>query len=162
MQHCSLWIFIWSIDLWSVWVLVKWLSLHWMVVICIGDGVFLIILTMLIGSSFCSEKSFRYRIGYLWTYKFNRTVGSKVVIISGSSERWDVSTGGSSTSHGREARWDIGIFPLETIWRVIVIGLEGDFRVFPLNKKIFTLNITVGLLLKFNNPFIKSAQSMSQ
>jgi hypothetical protein len=32
------------------------------------------------------------------------------------------------------------------------IGLDvGEIRVFPLNNKKITLNITVGLLLKFNN-----------
>ena len=127
-----------------------------MIVIGIGSGVFLIVLGLIICMSLCPEKALAHlvdRIGHFGCYKLYRTVGSIVVVIIGGSERRNVAASGSPASHWGKPRRKVWIFPLEPVRRMISLDLQVSlFGVFPLNKKIFTRNITVRLLLKFNNP----------
>jgi hypothetical protein len=61
-------------------------------------------------------------------------------------------SGGSATSHGGQTWRNILIFPFKAIRGLIEVGITvGWLVVFSLNNKIFTLNITVSLLLKFND-----------
>lgn len=156
MQHGSFRVFVGRIDFWTVWIFIERLPLSRVIVIDIRSCVFLIELSLIIGMGLRPEESFCdwiYWIGDFWAHELDRTVASEIVIMVG-SERRDVGTSGRPASHRRKARWQLEIFPLETIRRMTGIGLDvGEIRVFPLNNKKITLNITVVLLLKFNNSY---------
>jgi hypothetical protein len=135
-----------------------------MIVIGIESGVFLIVLCLIISVGLCPEKSLAHLvdgIGNFGCYKLYWTVGSIVLVIIGGSEGRNVAASGSPASHGGKPRRKVRIFSLEPVRRVVSLDLQVILiGVFPLNKKIFTRNITVRLLLKFNNThysFIKRA-----
>ena len=125
-QHRPLRIFISSINLWAAGIIIKRLSLHRMIIVGIGSGVFLIVLGLIICMSLCPEKALAHlvdRIGHFRCYKLYRTVGSIVVVIIGGSQRRNVAASGSPASHWGKPRWKGGIFPLETVRRVISLDL---------------------------------------
>lgn len=147
---------------WAAVIFIIRLSSHGMIVISSISSVFLIMISHNVWWKVLSEKSICWWIYWFVTDKFDWTLTSMVFIISCYSERWHISSGGGSTSHRRQTRGQIRIFPFKTIrWVIPWILIEDDIVIFPLNKKNITLNITVCLLLKFNdscniNLFIKS------
>ena len=136
MHHWSLRIFIRDINSRVIGVFVVRLSLHRMVVICCGSGVFLVILSMIIRMILGSKKSFWSRICYFWIYELYWTGRSKVIVVSLNSERRDVSTSRCSASHGRQTWRNMWIFSFKAIGWLIGMRLNiWKFVVFSLNKK---------------------------
>ncbi len=137
-------------------ILKVWLSSDWKIVIVCTSGVFLVLIYGIVWRVLLSEEAHRGRIGHLWTNKLDWTVASEVVANRCTSEWWDITSCWSSTSHRRQTGWKVGIFPLKAVRGLVWwIWMVGDIVIFPLNKKIFTRNIAVCLLLKFNDLYYK-------
>ena len=154
MNHHSLRVFMMTSYLRVIFILIKRLSSHRMVVICTISGVFLVVISNHVCRIFLSEKSICWWISCLIAYEFYWTLASIIFIVTSCSKRWYIASSWGSTSHGRETWWQIRIFPFKTNgWLVPMILIVWDIVIFPLNKKKITLNITVCLLLNFNGSF---------
>lgn len=153
MQHCSIRILLWRTNSRIIFMLLKQLSFEWMVIFrCAGC----ILLTMTLGKirwSIISEKSNSILVVGSVIYEFNRTMASVIIVCVASTEGRNMTDScGSATSHGGQTWRNILIFSFKAIrWLIEVSIAVGWLVVFSLNNKIFTLNITVSLLLKFND-----------